>query len=256
MTRKRGFTLIELLVVIAIIAILAAILFPVLARAREKARTSSCQNNIKNIATAFKMYTNDWDEKFPAPNGAPHDNQYTAGEVPWPAQLDPYVKNWQIFKCPSYTTYGLGYGYNPYLQWSLRGSNLYPAGCSEADVQDVVRTVLVCDVDTSATDPYLMPPGTIPGILDEFNPDLIAGPGLGGAITNKCEKIIQTGRRLANTIVTGGVPMGGAPEPRHTDGCNFGFVDGHAKWIKNRRQIIFNPNATTPCEAPGGVPLD
>lgn len=244
--RKRGFTLIELLVVIAIIAILAAILFPVLARAREKARTSSCQNNLKNIATAFKMYTNDWDEKFPAPNGAPHDNQYTTGEIPWPLQLDPYVKNWQIFKCPSYTTYGLGYGYNPYLQWSLLGEGRYPAGCSEADVQDVVRTVLAADVDTAAGDPYIVPPGTLPGIIDQFNPDLITSLTTGISGVNPPPRPIQTGARLAGTIVTGGVPMGGAPEPRHTDGCNFAFVDGHVKWIKNRMQIIFNPNATTP----------
>jgi len=245
--KRKGFTLIELLVVIAIIAILAAILFPVLARAREKARSSSCQNNLKNIATAFKMYTNDWDEKFPAPNGAPHDNRFTPGaEIPWPLQLDPYVKNWQIFKCPSYTTFGLGYGYNPYLQWSLLGENNYPAGCSEADVQDVVRTVLAADTDTSASDQYLQPGGLIPGIVDQFNPDLVTSLGYDLSGVNPPPKPIQTGSRLAGTIVTGGVPMGGAPEPRHTDGCNFAFVDGHVKWIKNRMQIIFNPNSTTP----------
>jgi prepilin-type N-terminal cleavage/methylation domain-containing protein/prepilin-type processing-associated H-X9-DG protein len=245
--KRKGFTLIELLVVIAIIAILAAILFPVLARAREKARSSSCQNNLKNIATAFKMYTNDWDEKFPAPNGAPHDNQFTPGaEIPWPVQLDPYIKNWQIFKCPSYTTFGLGYGYNPYLQWSLLGEGKYPAGCSEADVQDVVRTVLAADTDTSATDPSLQPGGFIPGILDQFNPDLVTSLTNDLSGVNPPPKPIQTGSRLAGTIVTGGVPMGGAPEPRHTDGCNFAFVDGHVKWIKNRMQIIFNPNSATP----------
>lgn len=246
--KRKGFTLIELLVVIAIIAILAAILFPVLARAREKARSSSCQNNLKNIATAFKMYTNDWDEKFPAPNGAPHDNRFEPGtEIPWPLQLDPYIKNWQIFKCPSYTTFGLGYGYNPYLQWSLLREGNYPAGCSEADVQDVVRTVLVADTDTAEDDPALPKSrGLIPGILDQFNPDLVTS--LDGTCdgVNPPPKPIQTGSRLARTIVTGGVPMGGAPEPRHTDGCNFAFVDGHVKWIKNRMQIIFNPNSTTP----------
>jgi prepilin-type N-terminal cleavage/methylation domain-containing protein/prepilin-type processing-associated H-X9-DG protein len=246
--KRKGFTLIELLVVIAIIAILAAILFPVLARAREKARTASCQNNLKNIATAFKMYTNDWDEKFPAPNGAPHDNQYKRGtEIPWIVQLDPYIKNWQIFKCPSYTTFGLGYGYNPFLQWSLLGQGNYPAGCSEADVQDVVRTVLAADTDTSTSDPSLPEAaGLIPGILDQFNPDLVTS--LTGDISgaSPAPMPIQTGSRLAGTIVTGGVPMGGAPEPRHTDGCNFAFVDGHVKWIKNRMQIIFNPNSTKP----------
>jgi len=246
--RRKGFTLIELLVVIAIIAILAAILFPVLARAREKARSSSCQNNLKNIATAFKMYASDWDEKFPGPNNGVHDSQYQLGspEIPWPVQLDPYVKNWQIFKCPSYTTFGLGYGYNPYLQWSLLGENRYPAGCSEADVQDVVRTVLAADTDTNPADATL-PGGTIPGIIDDCNPDLVTS--LTGDISgvNPPPNPIQTGSRFpTNTIVTGGVPMGGAPEPRHTDGCNFAFVDGHVKWIKNRMQIIFNPNSAVP----------
>lgn len=160
-------------------------------------------------------------------------------------QLDPYIKNWQIFKCPSYTTFGLGYGYNPFLQWSLLGQGKYPAGCSEADVQDVVRTVLVADTDTAGDDPALQESsGLIPGILDQFNPDLVTS--LTGDISgvNPPPKPIQTGSRGA--IVTGGVPMGGAPEPRHTDGCNFAFVDGHVKWIKNRMQIIFDPNSATP----------
>ena len=66
MQNKRGFTLIELLVVIAIIAILAAILFPVFAQAREKARQASCQSNLKQIGIAFKMYVQDYDEKWPS----------------------------------------------------------------------------------------------------------------------------------------------------------------------------------------------
>jgi prepilin-type processing-associated H-X9-DG protein len=240
-------------VVIAIIAILAAILFPVLARAREKARSSSCQNNLKNIATAFKMYASDWDEKFPAPNcpsatpgstTGTHNNTLEANEIPWIVQLDPYIKNWQIFKCPSYTTFGLGYGYNPFLQWSLLGQGNYPAGCSEADVQDVVRTVLAADADTNPSNAV----GSLPGvpITDQFDPDLVTSlDGTCGGV-NPPPKPIQTGSRLAGTIVTGGVPMGGAPEPRHTDGCNFAFVDGHVKWIKNRMQIIFNPNSANP----------
>src|SRR5215210_8440731 len=69
MGRRKAFTLIELLVVIAIIAILAAILFPVFAQAREKARQATCQSNLKQIATAFQMYATDYDGTFPSPGG-------------------------------------------------------------------------------------------------------------------------------------------------------------------------------------------
>jgi prepilin-type N-terminal cleavage/methylation domain-containing protein/prepilin-type processing-associated H-X9-DG protein len=100
--RRRGFTLIELLVVIAIIAILAAILFPVFARAREKARQASCLSNLKQIALGLLMYTSDNDECFPA-------NEWQAADAPWgPRQnitaahkIYPYVKNTQLFACPS-----------------------------------------------------------------------------------------------------------------------------------------------------------
>ena len=92
---KRGFTLIELLVVIAIIAILAAILFPVFARAREKARQTSCLSNLKQLGLAWTMYAQDYDEQFPfdAYIGNPHPMLCTG--------LYPYVKNRNIFYCPS-----------------------------------------------------------------------------------------------------------------------------------------------------------
>ena len=98
----KGFTLIELLVVIAIIAILAAILFPVFAQAREKARQTTCLSNMKQIGLALMMYTDDYDETYPNANGggsgiSPSDPSMRA----YTCLLEPYVKNTALFVCPS-----------------------------------------------------------------------------------------------------------------------------------------------------------
>jgi prepilin-type N-terminal cleavage/methylation domain-containing protein/prepilin-type processing-associated H-X9-DG protein len=143
MTKGKGFTLIELLVVIAIIAILAAILFPVFAQAREKARQATCQSNLKQLGTAAMMYTQDYDERFPMlEDGSPA--RMTVANV-----LDPYIKTskknvntlggnlWpedSIWRCPSGFTYNSGnlfsfftVGYNwLYLTDVWDGGNFVP----------------------------------------------------------------------------------------------------------------------------------
>src|SRR3712207_5626414 len=96
-SKRVGFTLIELLVVIAIIAILAAILFPVFAKARENARRASCQSNLKQIGLGFAQYVQDYDGVYPKDEGGNNAN------FAWAAVLQPYLKSTQIYNCPSAT---------------------------------------------------------------------------------------------------------------------------------------------------------
>src|SRR6185437_593778 len=113
---RKGFTLIELLVVIAIIAILAAILFPVFAQAREKARQATCLSNLKQIGLATLQYNQDYDEYFYAHRynltggaqnpliSAPHGNNISGKALTkmfWISMLQPYTKSYDVFKCPS-----------------------------------------------------------------------------------------------------------------------------------------------------------
>ena len=156
MSKKRAFTLIELLVVIAIIAILAAILFPVFAKAREKARTSSCQSNEKQMGVAITQYAQDYDEKLPG--------RYNGAEAySWRYVIQPYLKSTQVLVCPSNTTntYDCYDNTNPLVptprrsyaanghgsfQTPMRANN----GAALAALDQPAQLVLVCE----STQPY------------------------------------------------------------------------------------------------------
>lgn len=201
---RRGFTLIELLVVIAIIAILAAILFPVFAKAREKARQSSCSSNLKQIMLASMSYAQDYDEKMvyfrvatgcPAGAGAAGDSA-AAGTVWWWYDLyQPYIKNTQIFICPSRTpsaprgcNRGVTnrYGMNNDLQGLSLGAYIRPS-----------ELVLHCETGCYNT-------ATANGIR-----------------TNNIWQINDIG--VTNATSFSGFLL------THSGMCNAGFLDGHVK---------------------------
>ena len=158
---KKGFTLIELLVVIAIIAILAAILFPVFAKSREKARQSSCLSNLKQIGLACMSYAQDFDEK-----NVPVYKDAGAYRYLWPDLVQPYVRSYQLMVCPSnswvYNSWRpavLNPATNTYTQMPLTCSyaltdmwvdqNGYAAvpvaGSSVGQIPDPAGTIMVCD---------------------------------------------------------------------------------------------------------------
>jgi len=121
---RSAFTLIELLVVIAIIAILAAILFPVFAKAREKAEQTQCISNVKQTALGILMYTEDYDSKFPAAAAAT-----VAPVLGWSRMINPYTKNYEILKCPVVDSdAGVHYAMNSTLDNAKRGRIPTPAG--------------------------------------------------------------------------------------------------------------------------------
>jgi prepilin-type N-terminal cleavage/methylation domain-containing protein/prepilin-type processing-associated H-X9-DG protein len=149
----KGFTLIELLVVIAIIAILAAILFPVFARAREKARQSACQSNLKQIGLALKMYCGDYDE-------TNIRMYFGTGTVAyrWHQALQPYMKNTEMFRCltsaqlvDTYSGLYMCYGMNSF-NFDANTATSFWYGPADADVKDAAGTIWVADSMTP-TDP-------------------------------------------------------------------------------------------------------
>ncbi len=249
--RRRGFTLIELLVVIAIIAILAAILFPVFAKAREKARQTACLSNVKQLVMATLMYESDWDEwqaplqincsnangACPPPDLGPPPCDAASGHefhsaYKIPSLIMPYVRNAGIFACPTYaTTKTCRAGFPlPYARWSynwLGGSNVHeglpttPANavCSICGRQCHTNRYAWQGRTPLPSSMNLAPANTI--MIFEFRDQGI------GDVDNS--ESLHTYYLLGFSLEEGGGISGRA---RHNAGHNFGFYDGHAKWMR------------------------
>ncbi|RYX80904.1 DUF1559 domain-containing protein [bacterium] len=207
--RSKGFTLIELLVVIAIIAILAAILFPVFARARENARKSSCMSNLKQIGLGWMQYTQDYDEmSVPIRTGGAGSALFS----PYTSTIQPYVKSVQILKCPSNSNANslTHYTYNFSVGVGASGGSRSIAG-----IPLPAQTPMFADAwatDANAIGYYFVTPSGTGGWL----------PMLGRSIT-----AAQVGGTAINDAQISGLVRGDI----HMDGANYVFADGHAKWL-------------------------
>lgn len=229
--RANGFTLIELLVVIAIIAILAAILFPAFARARENARRASCMSNIKQLGLGVLMYIQDYDERYPqnlydplvmAAAGTPGAAfNSLAGEQhyhTWMDNIFPYVKSVQLFYCPSarYSTAAQAYpsyGYNEavggrnYPRYT--GSGSFWTSVSASAIQRPSEVIMLMDYN------YTYAPYADPASFRSY-------------ATNAPVKTIA------------------AP---HLEGTNVGYVDGHVKWVNETKWAGIGPDGSANCPA-------
>lgn len=228
--RKNGFTLIELLVVIAIIAILAAILFPVFAQAREKARQASCTSNLKQLGTAMMMYAQDYDESYPS-NWYPQNGHWANVILPYIGQGNQLYTG-GIMICPSATYKGWSYSMSLALnQWNAN-VNAW-TGVTMARVSRPAEVIAIGDVVQvqawKSTAAQMEADETCWGGEN--------GTGVGPNIRD--DDNVDSSKSCYSM-----------PRYRHSGGASFVFADGHVKWMRKgtirwcRQMSIAEPSAT------------
>jgi len=196
--RRKGFTLIELLVVIAIIAILAAILFPVFARAREKARQTTCLSNMKQLGLGIMMYVQDYDETY---NFA----YIITPTVTWPWLLMPYIKSNQLFSCPGDPDWwdignGIKLSYIPNYYLFPPGDSAVPTPVRMAKVERPADTIALAENADGSTG------NLVPNCQYAWG---TSGPSASAGYNAWARVSLQ----------------------RHNGGANYAFADGHSKWL-------------------------
>ncbi len=191
---RAGFTLVELLVVIAVVALLAALLFPAFARARESSRRAACQNNLRQLALAIHQYAQDSDGRYPVGLGV----TTTGTPVFWHQQLKPYLQDADVLRCPSRTIPSVGACDYDLNAAALNYSVVPKVNSGKPDAALPNSATTWMNTDAVVTPMTASGPGPAEGA--QTVPSPCGGPAFTGSVL-------------------------------HSGGANYSFLDGHAKWL-------------------------